>query len=112
MNPRPRTTRYLIGLILFFLFQYAKAQNTDEPIRLEFFRGIPIQVDSGCNGLYASDTMSLKKANYLLVTDLQSFAFVKIKGNTIKLKLIGEPDNNFANKPLSKIYQGIYKGIE
>ena len=70
---------------------------------MEFFNKIPSEID-GCSGLYTFDTTSIKKEKYIIITDLQDFAFIKVQGRQIKLKL-------FKIIELSQLkHKAIYKG--
>jgi len=71
--------------------------------KLDYFTQIPKEID-GCTGLYTSDSISMKDKKYLIVTNLQDFAQIKIAGKRINLKLESQ-------KQLSKnSYQSIYIG--
>ena len=70
---------------------------------MEFFNKIPSEID-GCSGLYTFDTTAIKNEKYIIITDLQDFAFIKVQGRQIKLKL-------FKNIELSQLkHKAIYKG--
>ena len=96
--------RLLFINILFFVFVTgSNAQQKDQLFKLDFLNKIPTEID-GCSGLFTYDTTSLKKKRYIIVTDLQEFAFIKVNGKQIMLKQI-------QNKQLTKMtFKTIYKG--
>lgn len=67
------------------LYGFADVQAPIPPIKLDFFKSIPNEID-GCSGLYTYDTTSLKDQQYIFVTNLQDLAFIRINGKTISLK--------------------------
>jgi hypothetical protein len=81
----------------------ASGQQKTQPLKLGFFNSIPSQID-GCSGLYTYDSTSLKKKKYIVVTDLQEMAFIKVDGKQIAL-------TRTSNTELSKnSYRSVYKG--
>ena len=93
----------ILALALLIYTFVANGQQKTQTIKLEFFKKIPSQID-GCSGLYTYDSTSLKKKKYIVVTNLQETAFIKVKGNRITLKRI-------SNTELSKnSYKAIFKG--
>ena len=82
---------------------FASGQHKTESIKLDFFNKIPSQID-GCSELLTYDSTSLKKEKYIIVTDLQENAYIKVDGKQITLK-------RMSNIELSKgSYKSIYKG--
>ncbi|HET7003219.1 MAG TPA: hypothetical protein VFI33_17975 [Puia sp.] len=64
---------------------------------------IPAEID-GCSGSYTYDTISLKNEKFIVITDLQKLAFIRINGEIIKLTLYEE------KHPSDKSFIGKYKG--
>lgn len=87
------------------------AQGGVKPLRLDLFHGIPKQVDSGCNGLYTYDSVSLKKEEYIIVTNLQGSAYIIVNRVQIRLKLIGDPSTDIGNKLITKTYMAVFQGV-
>jgi hypothetical protein len=82
----------------------AWGQQKNQPIKLDFFNKIPSQID-GCSGLYTYDSTSLEKEKYIIVTDLQETAFIRVGGKQITLK-------RTSNTELSKdSHRSVYKGM-
>ena len=90
--------------IIFFVFAtVSNAQQKDQLLKLDFFNKIPPEID-GCSGLFTYDTTSLKKKRYIVVTDLQELAFIRVNGKQFMLKKI-------QNKQLFKnTFKTIYRG--
>ena len=101
---------FMSSLVIFSFFAELKAQKTDDIIKLESFSQIPSEID-GCVGLYTYDSISLKKGKYIIATDLQKFAFIKIDGNKIQLKFVGNDSLLGDVSQRKKTYAAVYKGI-
>ena len=111
MNPYSIARSCSKIFIFIFFSTNLYAQSWIKPLKLDLFRGIPKQVDSGCNGLYSYDSVSLKKEEYIIVTNLQESAYIIINGVQIRLKHIGDPSTDIGNKLISKTYQTVYQGV-
>jgi hypothetical protein len=99
-----KMNRLLILTLAFLNYTFvASGQQKTQPIKLDYFNSIPSQID-GCSGLYTYDSTSLKKKKYIVVTDLQEVAIIKVDGKQIALK-------RTSNAELSKdSYRSVYKG--
>jgi len=86
---RNRLIRISIFGSILFLSAELRAQNKTEVLKLDWFDTIPSGA-SGCTGTYTYDSVSFKKEKYISVTDLAQFAFIRINGNQIRLKLVGD----------------------
>ena len=94
---------FFISIIFFAFATVSNAQQKDQLLKLDFFNKIPSAID-GCSGLFTYDTTSLKNKKYIIITDLQELAFIKVNGKQIMLKKI-------QNKQLTKMtFKTIYKG--
>jgi hypothetical protein len=76
--------KYLIAFLLAFAGR-SYSQN-GSPIKLDYFAQLPKQID-GCSGLYTNDTTPLNKKKYLIITNLQDFAQIKVGGRKMDLNL-------------------------
>ncbi|HWJ29328.1 MAG TPA: hypothetical protein VNS32_22500 [Flavisolibacter sp.] len=97
--------RKLIVFLFIFctLYSLAKSQKTDTPIKLEYFTSIPKVID-GCSSTYTYDTTSLKKSQYIFISNIQDLGLIKVNGKTISLKMI-------SNKQTSKAtWKQVFKG--
>jgi hypothetical protein len=92
-----------LAIALLFLTIVSTGQQQTRALKLDFFSKIPSAID-GCSGLYTYDTILTKKKKYIIVTDLQELAFIRINGKEIKLTRI-------SNKELPKqTYVSKYSG--
>ena len=73
------------SLIIFSQFASAYGQ-AEKPIKLDYFKETPTEID-GCSGSFTYDSVSLKQEKYIVITNLQKLAFIRINGQTIKLTL-------------------------
>ena len=96
--------RLLIFTLTFATCSFVvSGQEKVQSIKLDFFNKVPSEID-GCSGLYTYDSTSLKSKKYIIITDLQETAFIKVDGKQITLKRI-------SNSELSKnSYKTVYKG--
>lgn len=93
----------LVSFFLCICLTFSYGQQEKQLLKLEFFDKIPLEID-GCSGLYTYDTTLIKKEKYIIITDLQDLAFIKVQGRQIKLKF-------FKNIELQQsTYKAIYKG--
>lgn len=94
----------LIAACIFCLLSMAsRTQPAQPPLKLDFFTSIPKVID-GCEADYTYDTTSLKKKRYILITNMQELAIIKVKGREISLKRISE--DQIAKKTTRTIYKG------
>jgi hypothetical protein len=81
---------------------FGNGQNKKESIKLDFFTSIPSVID-GCMGAYTYDTATLKSEKYIIITNLQDLAIIKVSGNEISLK-------RTSNVKIGNTFKDIYKG--
>jgi hypothetical protein len=79
----------VMGWILAINKAYSQQVTATKTIKLEFITKVPAVID-GCAGLYTYDTTSLKKRRFIIATNMQELAFVKIGGRLIKLDKVDE----------------------
>ena len=75
---------YFLNIICFLVIEPSFSQPGQTPVKLEFITQIP-PVLTGCLGLYTYDTTSLQRKSYIMVSNLQELAFIKVGGHEIKL---------------------------
>src|SRR6185295_5429210 len=100
----------IIGLILFLFVATSNAQTAYTQLKLDYFDKIPAQVD-GCSGLYTYDSVSLKKEKSIVITDLNKFAYIQVKGDRIQLVFAGPDSLLGVNFSQTRIFKKDYKGI-
>jgi hypothetical protein len=98
----------LFSFIIFFS-TVLKGQNKSEALKLDWFDTIP-SGPSGCSGLYTYDSVSLKREKYIIVTDLAQVAFIKINGNQVRLKLVGDYLLTDYGALTKKTYKTVFRG--
>ena len=101
------------SLIIFSQFASAHGQ-VERPIILDYFKGTPAEID-GCSGSFTYDSISLKHEKYIVITDLQNLAFIKISGEIIKLTLYEKKhpsDKRFIEKYKGSGYTLILSTVE
>src|SRR6476660_9629834 len=106
--------RNLLMKIIFFSFitllsAELRGQNKSEVLKLDWFDTIPAAA-SGCTGTYTYDSVLLKKEKYIIVTDLAQFAFIRINGNQIRLKLTGDYLLTDYGALTKKTYKAVFRG--
>jgi hypothetical protein len=72
-------------------------------IELNYFPAIPKVID-GCAGVYTYDSTSLKKEKYILITNLQKLAMIRVGGKTISLQQVSN------SQPAKLTHKDVYKG--
>lgn len=85
------------------LFFKCSSQDTKPFLQLSTFAAIPKEID-GCEGDYSYDTTSLKKNKYILITNLQGLAMIRVNGKTISLHQISQ------SQPAKHTRKEEYKG--
>src|SRR5882757_11228082 len=96
--------KHLIAACTFCLLSLSgRTQSAQPSLKLDFFSSIPSVID-GCEGDYTYDTTSLKKKRYILITNIQELAIIKVNGKEISLKRISE--DQIAKKTTRTIYKG------
>jgi hypothetical protein len=93
---------FIIICFSFFLFYAGDAQPT-VPTKLSYFKTTPSIID-GCEEDYTYDTTSLKRKQYIFITNLQGSAFIRVKGKTISLHRASQ------FQPAENMHKEIYKG--
>jgi hypothetical protein len=95
---------YRLSIVFVFCLQslFGNGQNKKESFKLDFFTSIPGIID-GCMGAYTYDTAALKSDRYVIITNLQDLAIIKVKGKEISLKRI-------SNVKTGNTYKDVYKG--
>jgi len=95
---------YILVLFAGLLACQAKAQKPPTPaLQLSYFASIPDSID-GCMGAYTYDTASLKKERYILITNLQTLAMIRVDGKIIYLHQISN------SQPGKDTNRDVYKG--
>jgi hypothetical protein len=82
---------------------FGNGQNKKESLKLDFFTTIPSIID-GCMGAYTYDTAALKSERYVIITNLQDLAIIKVNGKEISLKRTSNVKIN------ENTFKDIYKG--
>lgn len=77
----------ILCVILIFWFFESKGQGNDKGIKLDYFDSKPTEID-GCEGDYTYDTTSLNKGKFILVTNIQKLAFIRVNGENIRLEIV------------------------
>ncbi len=106
---RSHLMKLFIFSFVFFLSAKLKGQIKGDILKLDLFDTIPSGA-SGCTGTYTYDSVSLKKEKYIIVTDLAQYAFIRVNGNQIRLKLVGYYSLTDYGSLTKKTYQAVYKG--
>ena len=94
---------YISILIACILSPDARSQQDNQPFHLSYFKGIPKVID-GCGGTYTYDTTSLKKEKYILITNIQELAIIRVNGKEISLHRTGN------SQPAKDTNRDVYSG--
>jgi hypothetical protein len=76
----------------------------DTSIKLDFFNSVPDTI-SGCGEYFAYDTNTVKKDRYIFLSNLTSFAIIKIDGKDIYLNM----DSTVSKEINDEMYIAVYK---
>jgi hypothetical protein len=93
---------FLFMILAVLLFYKGRSQQNSPAVHIGFFSAIPKEID-GCVGTYTYDTTLLKKEKYILITNLQKLAMIRIDGVTVFLQQVSH------SQPAEHTFRNVYK---
>lgn len=89
----------------------APASNSDTTFKLDFFAAVPDTID-GCGEYFTYETIPFTKDKYIFLSNLTTFAIIKINGTDIYLNRDKTESKNITDKSYIATYEGQgYKAV-